>query len=128
MSGRGASPCRIAASLRSQAVPFVWASGGRIANVGSVTSLAVDLVYDPALLSTTATARAPGIPADWTVNLDTSTTGVAKVTAFGTSPLSGAEVEVLRLTAAVPNDAPYGAIQAIQLQNVSINGGVVVAV
>ena len=78
----------------------------RIANAASLTSLAVDVVYDPALLSVTAAARAPGIPADWMVNPATSTAGVAQVTAWGTSPRSGAEVEVRRLTAAVPHEAP----------------------
>ena len=102
----------------------------RLDNAAGVTSLAVDLVYDPALLKITAATLAAGLPGDWSVvnPPDTSTPGVAKIRASGTTALSGTNVEVVRLTAAVPSDAPYGASQAIRLENVSLNGGAIAAV
>jgi hypothetical protein len=52
---------------------------------------------------------------------------VAKVTASGATALSGTNVEVVRLTAAVPASAPYGASQVIRVENVSLNGGAIAA-
>jgi len=100
----------------------------RLDNAAGVTSLAVDLVYEPALLNVTAAALAAGIPADWTVALDTGTAGLARITATGTTPLSGTNVDIVRLTAAVPSTAPYGAVQAIRLENVSLSAGAIAAV
>jgi hypothetical protein len=53
---------------------------------------------------------------------------VAKILAAGTTPLSGSDVDVVHLTAAVPSNAPYGASQAIRLENVSVNGGAIAGV
>jgi hypothetical protein len=53
---------------------------------------------------------------------------VAKIRASGTTPLSGTNVEVVRLTATVPASAPYGASQAIRLENVAVNSGAIAAV
>ena len=102
----------------------------RLDDAAGVTSLAVDLVYDPALLSITAATLAAGVPGDWSVVSppDTSTPGVAKIRASGTTALSGTNVDVVRLTAAVPSTAPYGAVQAIRLQNVALNSGAIAAV
>ena len=93
-----------------------------------VTSLAADVVYDPGLLSISGATRAAAIPADWTVAIDVSTPGVARFTAAGATPLAGAGVEVLRLSAAVPNTAPYGASQGIRIENVLLNGGAIAGV
>lgn len=102
----------------------------RLDNVDGVTSLAVDVVYDEDLLDITAATLAAGLPADWTVvnPPDTNTHGVAKIRASGTTPLSGTDFDVVRITAAVPGDAFYGASQAIRLENVSLNGGAIAAV
>jgi len=99
----------------------------RISDGTGVTLLAVDVVDASALLNITAAAPAAGIAGDWSVNLDAGTPGVAKITASGTTPLSGTNVDVVRLTAAVPDIAPYGASQAIRLENVSLNGGTIAA-
>ncbi len=101
----------------------------RLDNADGVTSLAVDLVHDRELLQITAATLAAGLPGDWSVTSppDTSTPGVAKIWASGTTPLSGTNVDVLRLTATVPDTAPYGAVQAIRLENVSLNGGAIAA-
>ena len=88
-----------------------------------VTSLSLDLLYDPSLLSITAAALAQGVPGDWAVTLNTGTTGVARITAAGTTALAGTDLDVVRLTVRVPNDASYGASQTLRLENVLVNGG-----
>ena len=97
----------------------------RISDAAGVTSLAVDLVYDEDLLDITAAVKAAGLPADWSVVSppDTSLDGVARIQASGTTALTGTDVELVRLSVAVPDDAPYGAAQAIRLENISINSG-----
>ncbi len=100
----------------------------RISDAVGVTSLAVDLRYDPALLSITGATLASGIPTDWSVGLDTSTPGVARVAASGTPLPAGTNLDLVRLTAAVPEGAPYGAVQAIRLENISVNSGGIAAV
>ncbi len=102
----------------------------RISNADGVLSLAADLAYDEDLLDITAATLAAGLPGDWRVvnPPDTSTPGVAKIRASGATALSGTNLEVVRLIAVVPSDASYGDIQAIRLENVSVNDGVIGAV
>ena len=100
----------------------------RLDDAAGVTSLAVDVAYDGTLLAISGAALAAGLPGDWAVTLDTSTPGVAKLSAAGTTPLAGTNVEILRLTAAVPGGAPYGASQAIRLESVLVNGGAIAAI
>jgi hypothetical protein len=99
----------------------------RIDNANGVTSFAVDIVHESALLQITAAVRGAGLPTDWTVQLDPSTPGRAKLTASGTTPLTGANLEIARFLAAVPSDALYGDSQAIRLENVLLNGGALAA-
>jgi len=92
-----------------------------------VTAISVEVVYRASLLEITGAVLAAGLPGDWTVEpLSIRTEGAAKVTTIsepGTTPLSGSNLDVVRLTAAVPDEAPYGDSQAIRLENVSLNGG-----
>ncbi len=100
----------------------------RLAQAAGVTSLAVDVRYDPALLTISGGSAATGLPTGWNVAVDTSTAGVAKVTAAGAAPLAGNQLDVARLTAGVPGSAPYGASQAIRLENVVVNGGAITGI
>ncbi len=104
----------------------------RIDNAEGVTAISVGVAYRASLLEITAATLAPGLPGGWIVDpLETRIEGAAKVTtvsAHGTAPLSGSNIEVVRLTAAVPTSAPYGDSQVIRLQNISLNGGAIPAV
>jgi len=104
----------------------------RIDNAAGVTAIGVEVVYRASLLEITDAVLAVGLPDDWTVEpLSTRIEGATKVTtvsAHGTTPLSGSNLDVVRLTAAVPDEAPYGDSQAIRLENVSLNGGDIAAV
>jgi len=100
----------------------------RLDDAAGVTSLAVDVAYDGTLLAISGAALAASLPGDWAVTLDTATPGVAKLNAAGTTPLAGTNVEIVQLAAAVPNAAPYGASQAIRLENVVLNNGAIAAI
>jgi hypothetical protein len=93
-----------------------------------VTAFAFDALYDPGLLSISGGTRAAGLPADWTVTVDVGTPGAAKVTATGSTTLSGTHVELVRLLANVSSSVAYGGSQAVRLDSVSLNGGGIAAI
>lgn len=90
-----------------------------------ITSSQFTLAYNPALLNITGFVPGPGIPGA-SITLDTTTTpGEARVTI--TAPLNAGPVQLLRLLATVPDTAPYGSKQLLDLQqgSFSFNGGLV---
>ena len=52
---------------------------------------------------------------------------MARIRAAGTTPLSGANLDIVRVAAEVPATASYGASQAIRLENIFLNGGGIAA-
>ena len=92
----------------------------------NVFSVDFDLVYDTRLLTINpfivggVSAVRPG----WTVTANQTVSGfiaTLEVTASGTTPFSGTDVNVVNITAAVPTTAPYGASQVLRLQNSFVN-------
>ncbi len=99
-----------------------------LSDVTGVTELSVELAYNPAVLTITGAEVAEGLPAGSTVNVDTSTEGIALVTFSSPSALSGTDVSLVNLVASVPGDAPAAVGQVLTLGNLSINGGAIPAV
>ncbi|MFO0888459.1 MAG: cohesin domain-containing protein [Isosphaeraceae bacterium] len=91
-----------------------------LSNGAGVTSASITLNYDPALLSITGITA---LPAGSSATLDTSTPGVATIS-FTAPGLTTGAVDIVRLTAQVPDDAPYTAKQIIRLTDIDIKEGI----
>jgi hypothetical protein len=88
-----------------------------------VTQVILALLYDPALLTITTASLAPGLPTGSMVTLDTSTTGRAVVTLSLGSALGPGTLDIVHLTARVPDNAPYRAKQVLDLADVEVRAG-----
>jgi hypothetical protein len=86
-----------------------------------VTALDLDVVHNPNLLNISSASLASGLPSDWGITQNMVSAGVLKLTASGTTPLSGTDVNIFILNADVPATAPYGDSQIIRLDNVRVN-------
>jgi hypothetical protein len=87
-----------------------------------VSSIALDFVYDPTVLTVTGGAPQAG----FTGTIDAGTPGVVHVSLTGTG--SAGALTFATLTATVPDTAPYKNKEVLDLRNVSLNGGAVAAV
>ena len=92
-----------------------------ISNATGVTSVDLDVLYDPELLNIASASLATGLPADWSITQNLVSLGVLKLTASGTTPLSGTDFAIYTLDADVPATAPYGDSQVIRLDNLRVN-------
>ena len=86
----------------------------RLDDGAGVTSARLVLAYDPRLLVITAAAVGSGLPNGSAVALDLSAPGLAVLTVTSPSPLAAGPVDLVRLTANVPANAPYAAAQALR--------------
>ncbi|MEZ6073123.1 MAG: PKD domain-containing protein [Pirellulales bacterium] len=103
------------ANLADDAMPI------RIDDATGVTAVDLDLVFDPDLLTINSVALATGLPVDWSITQNPISPGLIKLTASGTTPLSGSNLAIYNLDAEVPTTAPYGASQVIRLENLRVN-------
>ena len=98
-----------------------------IDNAAGVTRVTFDLFYDPTLLTITAATRGGNVPGTFSVMLDTSVAGRARITLDGPSALPSGALTLVNLTASVPNTAPYADKQVLRVTNFQINSGAIAA-
>lgn len=114
---------------RSQAVNLPESAAGfpvRLSQGSGLTFVQLDLAYSTSLMTITGATLGSTVPAGWTVSLDTTTTpGIARVIAQanGNPALPAGALEIVRLTAAVPADAPYGRKQVLDLRSIQLLAG-----
>jgi hypothetical protein len=87
----------------------------------------VTIEFDPTLLSVTAAARGPGMPADAFATFDVLAPGEIAISFTSPTPLPAGPAELIILTADVPESADYGASHALHFSAVDINGGAISA-
>ena len=92
----------------------------------AVSQFDLILQYDPSLLQIQGVRLADGLPNDWTIAIETSVAGQARITASG-SPLAGGKQTAFLIDAIVPADAPYGTMSVLRLIDTSINQGAIVS-
>jgi len=98
-------------------IPVTLSDGAGVTNVDFV------LEYDPKLLLVTGVLKGTDLPMDWTVvTQGLSTTGRVAVSVAGPSPLAAGALEVARIEAEVPEDAPYGTLGILSVSEVTIDG------
>jgi surface-anchored protein len=98
-----------------------------IDNADVVQQVAFDLFYNPTQLSITAATRGGNVPGSFTVTLDTSVPGRARITLEGPSALPAGPLTLVNLTADVPAAAPYADKHVLRLSNLQINTGAIAA-
>jgi hypothetical protein len=105
----------------STGIPISFSDGG---NISSAT---FTLSYNPALLTITGGAPAPGLPGA-TVNVNTTTPGTAIVQFNSPTPLPPGTTRFLDLQANVPAGAPYRSKHVLNINTISLNGGAIPAI
>ncbi|MDZ4656392.1 MAG: cohesin domain-containing protein [Bythopirellula sp.] len=100
-----------------------------INQAAGVTSVDVDIVYDPALLNITGATLGSGPlgAGGWSLTQNPVSPGLLKLTISGTTALSGSNIQLIRLNADIPNLAPYADSQIIRLLNLEVNESVIPA-
>jgi|GEM_PF-4930810 len=98
-----------------------------LSNGAGITSATLEVRYDPALLNITAAAIAPGLPVGATVDLNTSSPGIAVIQFTTPTPLPAGITRFVDLQAAVPASAVYRTKQVLDITNISLNGGAIPA-
>lgn len=96
-------------------------------NGEGITTATLEVRYNPALLNITAASEAAGLPEGATVNLDTSTPGVALLTFHSPTPLVAGATHFASLQADVPGTALYRHKHVLDLANIVLNGGAIPA-
>lgn len=111
-------------------VPAAAATGLPISvsNGAGITTVSLQLKYDPALLTVTGVTPASGLPPGTTVNLSTPVNGVATIQFTSPTALPAGSTQLFNLQASVPSTAPYRSKSLLDLSNVVVNGGAIPAV
>ncbi|MGH8665118.1 MAG: cadherin-like domain-containing protein, partial [Burkholderiales bacterium] len=96
-----------------------------LTSAGDVTSVTLEIDYNPAYLEITAAAAAAGLPANSTVIFETPQPGLARIHIEAPTPIAAGTVTLLNLEAHVPLTATYAARHYIDIGAVEINGQLV---
>jgi hypothetical protein len=113
----------VATPTTSAGLPLTLSDGS------GVTAIALDLVYDPTLLRIRGGAVAPDdAAAGFAGTFDTATPGVVHITLSGPNALGPGPHTFATLSGGVPDAAPYGKAEVLDLRNVLLNAGAAAAV
>lgn len=104
-------------ALATTGIPISFSDGGGISTAD------FELHYNPALLTISTATVAPGLPVGATVNLNTSTPGVAIVQFSSPTPLAAGTTRFIDLQADVPATATYRTKNVLDLTSISLNAG-----
>lgn len=97
-------------------------------NGAGLTAATFEIRYDPALLNISGATVAPGLPVGASVNLNTTTPGVALLQFSSPTPLAAGALPFVYLQSTVPSTAPYRAKQVLDLTQVVLNNGAIPAI
>ena len=92
-----------------------------INNADGAVALDFELTHDSSLLTVSDVTKGDDLPSDWEVNFDTSISGQVRISLSGTTALSGQLQRLVVISGSIPNDAPYGRSQILQLENGELN-------
>ena len=86
-----------------------------VSNAEGLRDIRIRVDYDPRLLNISNATVSGDLPEDWAVSQININNNSAIIDLAGTTPLSGDTTELIRLNAAVPEDAPLGNNQVLQV-------------
>lgn len=95
----------------------------QLSDADGVTSVTLTIEYDPTLLDISAVQLGGDAPTDSQVESNLSTPGVATISFFSVAPMSSGQADIVDIIATVPEDATYGAAQAIRITSIEVNAG-----
>ncbi|MCC6124716.1 MAG: hypothetical protein IT426_07130, partial [Pirellulales bacterium] len=95
----------------------------RIDNAAGVKSVDLWIEYDPTLLTINSATLASGMPFDWVLTSNLTTPGLMKLGLSGTTILSGLNLNLIKLNAVVPDAAPYGNSEVLEITYLNVNEG-----
>ncbi len=98
-----------------------------IDNAEDVVAVDFDIYFDPSLLTLGTVGLAMGMPTDWSITQNPISPGVIRITASGTTAITGLNKAILTLDANVDSLAPYGASHEIRLQALRVNESIIPA-
>jgi len=94
-----------------------------LTSTGGIGEVSFALSYDPALLSVGGVAPGLDLPAGASIDSTEIDAGTMSVTVESPTPLPSGTIRLLRFEATVPDGAPYGAIQLLDLSEVRFDAG-----
>jgi hypothetical protein len=98
-----------------------------IDNGEAVQNIDLTLSYDSDLLTIEDLLLADTLPAGWQGVINHGAPGHLVLSLFGATPLAAGKVELGRLQAQVPSDAPYGDSGVVHIESLQINEGQIAA-
>ncbi|OYP39074.1 cadherin domain-containing protein [Rhodopirellula sp. MGV] len=99
----------------------------QLSDADGVTSVTLTIQYDPDLLDISDVQLGSDAPTGSQVQANLDTPGTAIISFFSVGPMSAGEADIVDIIASVPEDATYGAMQAIQITQLEVNAGAITA-
>jgi hypothetical protein len=100
----------------------------RLSDGAGVEAIEMVFRYDPAFLAITGAAASPGMPAGSLVQTTEDVPGLMVIRVSSPVPLGPGATDLVTLLGHVPETAPYGAMQILDIVSVGVNQGQVPAV
>ncbi len=94
-----------------------------LSNGAGITTLSLSLSYDPALLAINDVLPGTALPEGAALSTESSQPGQMVLTLTSPIPLPAGPLDLGRLIATIPEDAPYAAKQILDITEVVINDG-----
>lgn len=116
---------------RGPGQPVVIGAAGptlRIDDAQGLRSLDVELTWDPTQLDVSAADVAAALPDGWSITTNTLEPGRMRIALYGIAAIEEAgPLDLIILTASVPDTAPYGASGVLMLGSLALNEGGIAA-
>lgn len=85
-----------------------------LSSATALTSLSGTIHFDGTAISNANLVKGSALPADWILTVQSAGNGVFSFSASGASPISGTNIQLLRLTGSVAATAAYGSTTLVQ--------------
>ncbi|MDM4019173.1 beta strand repeat-containing protein [Roseiconus lacunae] len=99
----------------------------QLSDADGVTSVTLTIEFDPDLLDISSVQLGTDAPSGSQVQANLDTPGVATISFFSVGPMSAGQADIIDIIASVPEDATYGAMQAIEITAIEVNAGALTA-
>lgn len=99
----------------------------RFSQTAGITSLTMTITYDEDLLDITDVDLGPDAPTGSQVEANFDIAGQVTIAFFSLEPLTSGDADLIQLVATVPEDAPYGSAQVMNITSIEVNAGAIQA-
>ncbi|MCM2369952.1 cadherin domain-containing protein [Aporhodopirellula aestuarii] len=95
----------------------------QLSDADGVTSVTLTIQYDPNVLDVTGVQLGADAPTGSQVEANLDTPGVITISFFSLTPMEAGQADIVDIIASIPEDAPYGTVQTLQISSVEVNAG-----